>query len=505
LEPAADQIASFRRLIRRAGTWLGVALIGLLCVYLSLASTAPASVARALGVDPADVYHPAVLGPPCVLLCLTLAAVSVLCIPFRLRHAGAWCSHVGVLVLAIGSLGYAVFRRSGDCAAIRTRAGWTPIRHVYLTRTFAAYVTAPNEPTPAETPLVGLDARGAAGVQQIDVPIAVPAEGVTVRATGFLGRARVSAEWRDVSPNRIPAVQFRITDGPDAAVALLSPSLPEFNQLPARGYAMVYRAGIGPTQLQRMIAPADPNAGPGMPHDLALMLTGPEIPPTLAVVRPDGTRWHGRMEVGKVLDVPLAGRTVQIEPMRFFQHAARVYEATADEPAGAAEDPGRPAGAVLKMQVRVGDWQRTTYVPFTAYEHLSPAQLMDLPDGRVVWLGFSRRRTPLPATVRITDAEYETYPASGIPKNYRCGVEVVSGGISRSETLSLNQPVQVGPFQLSQGSWEPPGARHPSRIFLVAASRPGLLVIWLGCILAALGFPIAFYVKPLLRPGRAQP
>jgi hypothetical protein len=254
-----------------------------------------------------------------------------------------------------------------------------------------------------------------------------------------------------------------------------------------------------------------------MPYERAMLLTGREIEPTLAVVRPDGSRWHGRLEVGKVLDVPLAGRTVRIAPLRFFEHAAKVYEL---EPQGAGQggdgrrDDGSPhdaeggphdlGGPVLSVTARAGDWKRTTFVPLAAYEHLAPPLLVDLPGNRAVWLGFSRRREDLPATIKVISAEYLTYPASGIPKDYRCRVEILSGGQRRPETLSLNHPVQVGAFQFSQNSWGPDPA-HTLQISLGAASRPGLWAVWTGCILICLGLPIAFYVKPLLmRAGGRQ-
>jgi hypothetical protein len=140
-------------------------------------------------------------------------------------------------------------------------------------------------------------------------------------------------------------------------------------------------------------------------------------------------------------------------------------------------------------------------VPFAAYEHLAPPQMIDLPGNRAVWLTFSRERIALPATLHVRRAEYQTYPASGIPKDYRCEVQIVSGGVRRSETLSLNNPVHVGAFQFSQGSWAA-DPHDPTQIFLIAATRPGLWAIWTGCILICLGFPIAFYVKPLLMRGR---
>ena len=486
-----------------AGTPLGVTLLGLAAVYLSLTSTIPARLASVLGVDLFDPRDPMELywWPPfvtlCVALCVNLALATLLRIPLRLRHAGAWCSHAGLMALACGALWYAGRSVSGDSVAVRTRRGFSPIRYVYRKGRFAAYVTPGGAGQAAQTDLGPLVPRGEP--RELDVPVAGAGDGVEIRATRFYPSATIVRRWRDASPNRVPAVQFRITDGEEAGTLVLSPSLPDCRQYGGRRYVVIYHAGITPEALAKLTTPGDPNAGPGMPHDIALIVTGRQIEPTLAVVRPDGSRWHAKMEVGKPLDVPLAGRTVRIEPVRFFEHAARVYEV--GEPGGphAGHDHAGAgiAGPVVRLDVRAGEWRRTTHVLFSAYDHLAPPQLLDLPGKRALWLSFSRPREELPATLHVRRAEYQTYPGSQIPKDYRCDIEIVAGGQRRRETLSLNHPVTVGKFQFSQGSWG--GDPHdPSQIQLGAASRPGLWVIWTGCVMICLGFPVAFYVKPLL-------
>jgi hypothetical protein len=180
-----------------------------------------------------------------------------------------------------------------------------------------------------------------------------------------------------------------------------------------------------------------------------------------------------------------------------FAHAARVYELS---------DRGKP-GPVLEVRVRAGDWQRTTYLPQSGYEHLAPQQLMELPGQRrrAIWLGFSRRRLPLPATVQITDTEYQTQPGSVVPKDYICDLAITAGGEMRRETITLDRPVHVGPFQLNHGSWRRDPAA-PTQITFGAATRPGLPLVWIGGGLVCIAFPYAFYVKPLaLRRRRRKP
>ena len=505
----ANQSAAARTLRAIGSTWVGVGLIGLIAVYLSLASTVPTALARLLRVelvDLDDAVHtelyrhplPAALG---ALLCANLVVATLVRVPRRLASLGAWCSHAGVILLAAGSLWYTARGVSGDNLTVRVRGGWSPIRHVYVRRTLAAYVIGPAASEPVQTPLRHLPPRGEP--RELNVPLGGGGDDVTIRATRYLPTARVVTRWRDISPNRVPAVQLRVADGDDLRTVVLSPSLPRHRQLPGRGYAMIYHAGLDARSLAKMIAPADPNSGPGIRHEVALVVTGKDVAPTLVVIRPDGSRWHAALKANEPVDAPLAGRLVRVELLALFAHAAQVHElATKIRPSPDDEGELPPAGPVLRVEVRAGSWRRGTWVPFSAYEHVLPPQLIDLPGNRAVWLSFSRERTPLPATLTVTRAEYQTYPASRIPKDYRCDVEIAAGGSRRIETLSLNHPVHVGAFQFSQGSWRPHASNDPRRIYLIAASRPGLPLVWTGCVLICLGFPIAFYVKPLILRGR---
>ncbi|MGB2821445.1 MAG: hypothetical protein WBF17_10715, partial [Phycisphaerae bacterium] len=321
-----------RRVLLRVGsTWVGVTLIAALAVYMSLASTVPRRLAAILGVAllapeesvHAELYNYLPFVVACVALCLNLIVASIVRVPLRWRSLGAWCSHLGVIVLAGGSLWYNYRSVSGDSVTVRAGGGWSPIRHVYRKSRQAAYVRDAHAPQAAVTPL-GLPApRG--GPRALNVPLAGGPDAVDIRATELIPFARVVAEWDDISPNRIPAVQLRITDGRETGKVVLSPSLPGYDQFGGRGYVMVYHAGMSKEALAKVTTPADPDKGPGMPHEVVLILTGKDIEPTLAVVRPDGSRWHGRLRVGEALDVPLGGRAVRIEPLRFFEHAARLY------------------------------------------------------------------------------------------------------------------------------------------------------------------------------------
>jgi len=508
--------ASRRRSLRSLSSWTGMGAAAAITLYLMLASAAPKWLAGTLGVTlfaPNDSVQrelfrwPGLLAMAAVFFA-ALVVATVVAVPLNLRNAGAWCSHLGLVVLGIGAGWYALASESGDSIAIRHGSDWTAIGYVYIDRSFALYVSDAADPNagPVQQRLDGLVPHGRP--RDIDVAVRPSPEGVSIRAVRFLPEARVGSRWADASPNRIPAVELAVADEGQGGTVLLSPSLPDHQHVAGRGYVLTYRAGITPEGLAKLTTPTDANRAPGMPYDLAMAVTGSGIAPTLVVVHPDGSRWHGLLEVGKALEAPLAGRKVGITLQALLDHAAEIHELAPphDHQSHAATDESEPAiGPVVQVEVKVGNWWRETFVPFIAYEEFAPPQMMDLPGNRAIWLNFSRRRAALPATLQIESATYETYPASGIPKDYICKVSVVAGARRTSETLSLNNPVTIGGFQFSQGSWGPPGSDRPTQIVFGAASRPGLPVIWLGCILICLGMPYAFYAKPLLMRRRGAP
>jgi hypothetical protein len=518
---------ALRRTIRVAGsTWTGVILIGTIAVYLAAASLLAATrpdVLEALGTGADDVFSHWLLVALEAMLCVNVVTATITRIPLSLPRLGAWLCHAGVIVLAVGSAWYALARVRGDCATWRTPDGWTPINHFYVERTAAMYVwdepksQREQEKPPYQTPITELRIDRT-GNQSLNTAISAPPD-VDIRAKGFFARAWLSYQWRDTSPNEVPAVMLRIADGESAGTVVLSPVLRGFFHYPGRDYLLVHRPDATPELLDRMVQTTQPDKGLRERFAVAAILTGRNMPPTLVLARPDGSRWQAPLAAGETLDVPLAvlrlplvwplsppcpglevlipQRTITIEPIKFFTHATRVYQAAPSE------NDAPSAGPVLEVEVAKGNWRQTTYLPFAGYEELSYPQRMDLPGGQVLYLAFSRVRKALDAEVQVLIAEYQTYPASVVPKDFLCQLEISAKDERRSELLSLNNPVQVGPYQLSQGTWGPTPERV-MEIRLIVASRPGLGVIWAGLVMISIGLPYAFYVKPLILRRRAR-
>jgi len=147
-------------------------------------------------------------------------------------------------------------------------------------------------------------------------------------------------------------------------------------------------------------------------------------------------------------------------------------------------------------------------VPYGAYLSGRPTTIR-LPSGRSFYIVFSHRRLELPEPIRITRHEFKTAPASRMPEDYICDMEIGSGVKIRKETLQLNFPVSVGHYRLHQSTWQPKEEtpsdyNDPSAIILGVADRPAIWLIFVGSIAVCLGFPYAFYVKPLILKRRTR-
>lgn len=467
-----------RRLIRSAGSvWTGTVLLGAVAVYVGVAS-----------VGREWMYAHWSLAALCGLTCASLLVATVTRVRFDLARAGAWASHLGLIVLAAGSLWYARRHVSGDCMILRQGEDWGAVDRFHLPR-FAVYVgpghaaeqgAGAGEPRQTELPV---DTRSIPDRAAIDVPLAGGPEGVKCRAVAFRGSAVIA----DVA-------RVRLADpaGGGSRHLTLGPQSP----LVAADYMVLYHPSISPQRLERILHPSPGDPDLRLERDAVLVFTGSAVEPTVVVIRPDGSRWHAALPVGRDVELPVAGRKLAFCVLGFATEALPAEHA----PHGMAQ----PAGPAVRVELSAADWKGDVWVPFFTYSGLMPPTCAALPDGRAVDLAFSRRSLPLGAELKVRSAEFVTYPGSAKAMDYRCAADVTAGAKRRRVVISLNNPLRIGPYQLFQNSWQPDGP-NVSRIILGVASRPGLPVIWTGCALICLGLPYAFYVKPLILRRRKRP
>lgn len=486
-----------RRLLFLAGSvWIGTGLAAAIVAYLSFATTFPAWLATRIGGRPEDIYGHWLLVLMGCLFCVNVLFASWTRVRLNWANAGTWCGHLGLLILAGGAGWYAVTSQSGQAVSVRTPDGWTAVEAFYLNRTAEVCCsTVDVDGRSRDAVMTGLPpgvVRKGRPDQSLEVPISGGPDGVTIRATAFLPSASVMLQWANDSPNAVSAVSIIIAEDAFWQQTVLCDRVGWAGSFGRPGYSVVHRSGVSPEMLARICDPDDPVRRPDIADDLLLILTGPEIVPSLAVIRPGGPGEKIELVEGRRVPIKAGGRTVLLELRALLTNAACLGTILPAGPDSLA-DTITPA---VRVDLSAGRWTRSIWLPLTEFAGIEPraSQRVDLPGGKAVTLSVSRRRKSLAQSVEIARAVYEVQPDSSMPKDFRCEVRLSAG---RSGVIALNRPLRTGLYQISQGSWLPSPQRVEQIVFMVS-SRPGLGAIWSGCLLIAIAMPYAFYVKPLI-------
>lgn len=485
-----------------SSTRLAAAIIAAIILYLMAASVVPQPMASALGVAPSDLYRHGLLVGLELGLCAALALASATRVAFDWPRAGAWCSHIGVLILAGGAGWYALAGVQGQAVTVRSADGWSDIQSFHVDRTAVLYVWAsqaghrPAEPRPQRLRLE-LDQPEGSPSQPLNVSVEGLSPGVRGAVVEFCPQARLAWKWRDDAPAVVPAAVLKIRDGLTVQKTVLCGAYTDAASFDAPDYSISYHGSANRRMMDRLTATA-PAVGGDVKQDVILLIKGSQTPATVMVIHPDGSRWSAPIKTDKPLEVPLSGeRKIELTVTEYLRHARRVAA-----PLDAERPNDNAATPAVRVALSRGDWRRDVWVAYSPFVGLAGAERVDLPDGGSLFFGLSRQNLPLPQTVSVESAEYQTYGGSFVPKDYRCRLRIGQGAEARTETMGLNHPVYVGGYQLSQNVWLPT-PDQPNEIVFGVASRPGLPMIWIGCVMIVLGFPYAFYVKPRLLKRRA--
>ncbi|MFW6061853.1 MAG: hypothetical protein ACOC93_03500 [Planctomycetota bacterium] len=481
--------------VRALGSvWLGIALLIWIIVYLGLVSVFPGTFARLLHVRPQELYSHPLLLAPALLASANLVIATAMRVRLDLARAGAWISHAGIILLLFGASLYGRLSVEGDALTVRRRAGWTPIEWFYQDDSFAVIVgTGDASGRQVQTPLEMPPADGEQ-IQGLAEQVATDVPDVTIRATGYLQRARLTPRWESAEQGS-PAARLRIEQAPGHTDEIvLTPSQGE-QRFTGRNFVLFYVPDAAPRMLTAL---RQSTTRPGMSHTLLYLYSPEDGPPTLLSAPPDGQTSEHELPAGETVEIPLNGQRLQLTALDYMEHAAIRYEV-----ARAAPD-ARDARPALRIEVTAPGLERTVWLPFRQYPHLDPPERLELPDGRSLYVSFGRIFRELPGRVRVLETEFRAFPGSNVPRDYRCVVRVSDEQGQHRELLSLNNPIQVGRYQINQGSWLP-DPRQPQRIILTVTTRPAIWVVWIGMALTVAGMLWAFYAKPLLlRRRRAR-
>jgi hypothetical protein len=139
---------------------------------------------------------------------------------------------------------------------------------------------------------------------------------------------------------------------------------------------------------------------------------------------------------------------------------------------------------------------------------------VELEDGRLLEMMFSRRSHPLTATISLDGFEIASH-IGGFTGNVSSVLNWHSKvrfedkeGVIESAEVSVNAPTERDGLWFFQSQWDPPdpgGARGgvPSKgrnfTVLGVGNRNGVWTMLAGCILSVIGMIYAFYVKPVIK------
>ncbi len=188
------------------------------------------------------------------------------------------------------------------------------------------------------------------------------------------------------------------------------------------------------------------------------------------------------------------------------------------------ENMSRPQKNAKKTGENVGGWKRTIWLSHMRYpmypDEVKRPKRVELPDGRSIEFAFSRTRHDLPFAARLIDFDMTPYPGSDIPRDFRSVLDVTDinargqfAADHKTIETHLNNPAKYRGFKISQTGWDPGDPSDPNKnqrdatgrfinqqrfSILGIGNNRGIQIIALGAIIACLGVPWAFYIKPII-------
>lgn len=184
-----------------------------------------------------------------------------------------------------------------------------------------------------------------------------------------------------------------------------------------------------------------------------------------------------------------------IVELQWVRAMDRAFPQTVIEP-DEADEPW--IGPMVEVEIEGDGFRYRQGVAMLARPNRDVADFV-VPDGRKCYIELTPMRNPLPATIQLVGAEFDRYPGTNIARDYISHVVVTQPGREPLRaSISLNQPLTVGPFRISQNSWDMRNPDSPEFVAFGVSTQPGLEYIWAGCILLGVSMPYAFYVKPIL-------
>jgi len=488
-----------------SSTWLGVSLLLILSVLYGIMSFAEQFFpSRTILPSTGGVYAHWTVLTVTAMSCLNLVFATVR-IPVKLDRAGAWCSHLGLMFLIVGSVAFWLTRLEGQCFIPRSHDGrWPVMKHFFKsTDEVAFYVSNSEVILPGTGVETVFDSPGVEETVDVNQPLKGAPAGVSMRVSRIYPRAEIRQQWFKDAPQASAAVEVEVSHGPEKHRTIMCQSYSDTFQfaLPHCIVRFLSSEPMSQEKIDQVNAGTPPTSQPSREWFI-LHYTG-SGPVVLVTRDPAGKLSRRTLAEGQSVSTTGSSHPSVLKLIRPINNARRGWNVEVPPE----NMPGR-VSAALKLEIEEGPVKLNRIVPFQAYMSGRPTKI-SLPSGKEFFALFSHRSVELPEPIMITRHEFKTAPASRMPEDYICDLNIGDGINTRKRTLKLNFPITVGRFRLHQSTWQPKDESpsdysDPSAIILGVADRPGIMLIFLGSWMLCLGFPYAFYIKPLILKARTR-
>ncbi len=395
---------------------------------------------------------------------INLAAVALSRLPWKRHHIGFLVTHLGIIILLLGSW---VTQRAGVDGNLvlapgeAGRAARIDESMLYVFRTLPgkAYELVLSEHLdfdqrrPLQKPLE-LSFSDTGGSREVKILRYYPKASREVAA--------------DILPEGkgMPGLKFQIT----GSRAIFADWL--FLQADTGS-----TREVGPAVFRFMATKPDLSVKP-VKATVALWMEGDQkLPPKMAVARA-GEKYKemGRLKTRTPVDLGWMDFRFVLEEFHSSALPRAVYRELV---------PGQPGAEAVEV-VEVGFGSETLWL------ELGSAGQIPV-DDVLYYIQYTKRQVDLGFEVKLKNFHIGYYEGTTRPKSYSSDVEVGSNDY----TIAMNEPLMYGGYRFYQASYEADESGKPVYSVLSVNLDPGRVAKYSGCLMMVLGIISMFYFKPI--------
>ncbi|HIB02086.1 MAG TPA: hypothetical protein EYO31_09590 [Phycisphaerales bacterium] len=174
--------------------------------------------------------------------------------------------------------------------------------------------------------------------------------------------------------------------------------------------------------------------------------------------------------------------------------------------------------SMVRVSITLEEGSVSAWLPYHHYPFESKKEtvhrfqyrptIVQLPDGRLIEMMFSRKKAPLGLLLALDSFEVDAHLGGFTGRtasilNWRSIITPLDGSNSKID-VSVNDPKRLGDLWFFQSQWDPPDSASPGLNYTVlgVGNRRGVFQMLFGGCLAVTGMIWAFYVKPMIKRKR---